>query len=124
MEIDEWIVSGGILVAWRGDVRALATACWRMAAGGGLARRVVAHVLHVTFPAQLCRLELIRQALHDRGIQATSAQRLAVAIQTRLAEPKFAHRGAVALRLRIRCLATHEGEVVVETGMSDPVVVG
>src|SRR6202043_2869348 len=50
VEVDEWVVTGGILIAFFGLLRAVGIDSDGLAAGRTLPVRIISHVFHVSFP--------------------------------------------------------------------------
>jgi hypothetical protein len=85
MKVDEGVVTRGVLVGCGRPLRIvefvqrnLALRIKRLAAGGLLAGRSIAHVFHVALPALAGGRELIGKRLELGGVDATGADRLTV----------------------------------------------
>src|SRR5882757_8382370 len=74
VEVDEWVMLCSVLVTDSRSARPLIRSQRRVPAGRALPVGIVSHVLHVTFPRQLRRLELIRQRPDHGRVYAPFAQ--------------------------------------------------
>ncbi len=120
VEVDEGVVPRGVVVLRGGLLGAVRRAHRRVAAGRGLARGVVAHVLHVALPAQALGLKLPGERLHRARVHAADAERLPVAADRAGLQVDVVR--AVRLRVGVRRLPADQRDVVVEALVADPVV--
>lgn len=92
----------------------------RMATCGGLTGGIIAHILHVCSAGFAYGLQSVGKRFDACRIYAATAYRLSVGSHSR--EHKIGIRLAVIPRLVIGSLATDHRDVIIETGMSDAVV--
>src|SRR5581483_12436785 len=125
VEVDERLVARRVLVARALALPRVLGAQRLVAARGGRAPRRGRHALRVGAPREARGLHLVADGLDARGVDAPLPDGLAVGgarRQGRRDADELAVHGAVALRLGIRRLAAHHGDVVVQARVARAVV--
>jgi len=116
VEIDEGIVARGVLIDGFSGLRMIDSVENRMAASGGFARWIVAHIFHIAAPSLAGSGQLIGESLHACRIHAAVANSRAVGRGAGLHEVGV-HLAAIA-RLGSGGLAADHGDVVVEADVA------
>src|SRR5216684_1337946 len=124
MKVNERVVPCSVLVARRRALGAILRVEGRMGAGStAIASGVVSHVFHISAPGQMLGLELIRNSLHRRRIDASQSNGLAVETKDRQTD-KVQVNLTVGHRHRIGALTAYHRNVIVKTDVSSAVILG